>query len=161
LETRNNLIKNIKKAVKIAHQNKIPVIYINSAFRKSDPIFYKYINYREQAMDGDQNSQIIKELEPKPQDYILKKRGYDSFWKSGLKKLLKRLKVQEIYLAGIQTDCCVRETAVTAAHLGYDVYILEDCCQTNREFGQIAALRFFKNCTKGIITTHDLTSYFK
>lgn len=161
IETREKMVRNIKKAIDLAHQKKIPAIFINSAFRKSDPIFYKYINYRNQAMEGVKSSQIVDELKPEPQDHILKKRGYDGFWKSGLEKLLKKLKIEEVYLAGLQTDCCIRETAVTAAHLGYNVYVLEDCCQTSREFGQIAALRFLRTCTKAIITVKDLLSHFR
>lgn len=161
LETRNELINNIKKAIDLARRKKIPIIYVNSSFRRSDPIYKKYISYREQAMKGEINSQIIKEIKPKPTDFVLKKRGFDGFWKSGLKKLLEKLKINEIYLTGIQTDCCIRETAVTAAHLGYDVYIISDCCQTNREFGQVAALRFLKICTRGIITLKELPAYLK
>lgn len=160
LENRNKLISNIKKAINLARNNNVYVIYINSAFRKSDPIFKNYINYREQAMEETKNYKIINELKPQTYDFILKKRGYGGFWKSGLRALLKKLEINEIFLTGCQTDCCVRETAVTAAHLGYDVYVIEDCCETNREFGQVAAIRFMKNCTRDIIETKNLQDYF-
>lgn len=162
VEARSNLIANIKKAINLAHSKSIPVIYVNLALRKIDPI-YKLINYQEQAMEGGKNIKIIDELKPKPQDYILKKRGYDAFWKSSLQTLLKKLKIRNIFLTGCQTDACVRETAVTAAHLGYCVYVLEDCCQTSREFGQMAALRFMRTCAaREIITLRDLHSrYFR
>ncbi|KKQ01805.1 MAG: Isochorismatase hydrolase [Candidatus Roizmanbacteria bacterium GW2011_GWA2_36_23] len=156
IETRSLIVSNIKQAIKSARKNHIPIIYVNSAFRYTDPIFVKYINYRDQAIEGSPESDNIKELQPLKGDYILKKRGYDGFWESGLEKLLKDIKITQVFLTGCQTDCCVRETAVTAAHLGYDVYILQDCCQTSREFGQIAALRFMKTCVKGFLTVDKL-----
>lgn len=155
IETRETIITNIKKVIALARKKGVPIIYIKTGLKKTDPI-YKLINYRTQAMEGTKEAEIIDELKPKKKDYILTKRGYDGFWKSGLEKLLIKLKNKEIFLTGCQTDCCVRETAVTAAHLGYDVYVLEDCCQTSREFGQIAALRFLRNCTRGIINSTDL-----
>lgn len=153
---RPKIITNIRKAIDLARKKKIPVIYINSAFRKSDPIL-KIIGHRIQAMAGSEDAKVIPELKPQPGDYILEKRGYDGFWKSGLEKLLKKLKVSEIYLTGCQTDCCIRETGVTAAHLGYKVFILEDCCQTSREMGQEAAIRFMKTCVGRVITLKELS----
>lgn len=160
IETRGLLIENIKKILKFAHKKNVPVIYVNSAFRKSDPI-YRLINYRHQGMEGDANNQVIEELKPQSNDYLLYKRGYDGFWKSGLERLLKKLKIRTLFLTGCQTDCCVRETAVTASHLGYDVYVVKDCCQTAREFGQMAALRFLTNCTRALPTVKELPKYFK
>ncbi|OGK15793.1 hypothetical protein A2774_02595 [Candidatus Roizmanbacteria bacterium RIFCSPHIGHO2_01_FULL_39_12c] len=158
IETRQKLIFKVKKAVRLARSKKIPLIYINSAFRGFDPI-YKLINYREQSMEKRNDPKVIDELKPGKNDYVLKKRGYDGFWLSGLEKLLKKLRIKDLYLTGCQTDCCIRETAVTASHLGYNVYVLKDCCQTNREFGQIAALRFFSICSKGVIEVSDLKKF--
>lgn len=152
---RRQLIANIQSAIRWARKKKIPIIYINSAFRKNDPIL-NVIGHRAQAMKGSNGAQIITELVPEKRDYLLEKRGYDGFWKSGLDKLLKKLNVQEIHLAGQQTDCCVRETGVTAVHLGYKVFILGDCCDTNRPMGQQSALRFMKTCVGKIITLKNL-----
>ncbi len=149
------LISNIKHVIDLAHQKNIPVIYINSAFRKIDPIM-KVIGHRHQAMKGTKGAEVIPELKPLSQDSVLEKRGYDGFWKSGLKKKLKELKIQDIYLAGEQTDCCVRETGATAAQLGYNVFIIEDCCDTNRELGQESAIRFMKACVGKIIDSKNL-----
>lgn len=159
IETREALIANIRKSIKLARKKNVPVIYIDSAFRLTDPIF-QLINYRDQATEGNPRNKVIEELKPEKSDYVLTKRGYDGFWESQLSNTLKKLGIKELYITGCQTDCCVRETVVTASHIGYDVYVLRDCCQTNREFGQIAALRFLTNCTKGIIDSVDLRKYF-
>lgn len=156
IENRGRLIVNVKKAIELAHKNSIPVVYVNSAFRETDPIYKNYINYRDQAMKGSRHSETIIELTPTSNDYIVYKRGYDGFWKSGLERLLRKLKMQELYLVGCQTDCCVRETAVTAAHLGYDVYVIEDCCDTSRELGQVSAIRFMRTCTKAILNVNNI-----
>jgi len=153
---RADLIKNIRKVINLAHKKNIPVIFVNLALKKSDPIYRLYINYRDQAMESSPSSKTIDDIHVDSKDYVLIKRGFDGFWKSGLQKLLKKLKIRDVYLTGIQTDCCIRETAVTAAHLGYYVYVIEDCCETSREFGQAAALRFLRCCTKDIVKKDKL-----
>jgi nicotinamidase-related amidase len=151
-EKRPALIQNVLRAIEWAKINKIPIIYVNSDFT-NEPIL-KVIGYREQSLNA---SEMIPELLPRKNDFALTKRGYDAFWKSSLEVLLNQLKIREIFICGVQTDCCVRETGVTAAHLGYTVNILKDCCETNRPYGQKAALRFMRTCVGKIITTEDLS----
>lgn len=154
-EKRGELISNIKYVVDLAHKKEIPVIYVNSAFRKRDKIM-KVIGHRPQAIKGTKGAETISELKPIPQDIVLEKRGYDGFWKSGLKKKLNELNVQDIYLAGEQTDCCIRETGVTAAHLGFNVFIIEDCCDTNRELWQESAIKFIRACVGKIANSKNI-----
>lgn len=158
IEDREKLIKSIRKAIDLAHEKAVPVIYINSAFIEGDPIL-KIIGHRPQAMKGTKGAQTIAELKPTGKDYVLEKRGYDGFWKSGLDELLKKLNISDIYLTGQQTDCCVRETGVTAAQMGFNVFIIEDCCSTSRELGQEAAIRSMKACVGKIINSDDLKWY--
>ena len=133
----------------------MPVIYVNSAFTEDDPVI-KIIGHRPQAMKGTKGAQTIAELGPTSKDYALEKRGYDGFWKSGLDELLKKLNISDIYLTGQQTDCCVRETGVTAAQMGFNVFIIEDCCFTRGELRQEVAIRFMKACVGKIINSDDL-----
>lgn len=155
IEDREKLISNIKKLIDLAHEKNIPVIYVNSAFIKDDPIL-KVIGHRPQAMKGTERAQIISELKPTKKDHIVEKSGYDGFWKSDLENILKKLNITDIYLTGEQTDCCIRETGVTAAHLGFNVFVIEDCCSTNRELGQEAAIKFMRTCVGKIVNSKNL-----
>ena len=155
VERRKKLISNIRRVINLAHERGIPVIYINTAFRKSDPIL-NVIGYRPHAMKGAKDAGIIKELKPSKGDYILEKRSYDGFWKTKLEILLKKLKVDEIYLMGQQTDCCIMITGVTAAHLGYKVFVIEDCCQTKKDEWQKFAINFINGCVGKIVSSNSL-----
>ena len=155
IEKREELILNIKKVVELAHEKDIPVIYVNTTFLGNEPIL-KVIGKKYQAMKGSEGSKLIPELKVLEKDYIVEKRGYDGFWKSELERLLKELEIRDIYLAGCQTDCCVRETGVTAAHLGFNVYIIEDCCSSSRRLGHEAAIEFMRSCVGRVINSKDL-----
>jgi nicotinamidase-related amidase len=156
-EHRRALINNIKRIVSLAHVKRVPVIYVNSAFEKGNPIL-NVIGYYPQPMKGTKEAQTIPALKPGRKDYVIGKIAYDGFWGSELHKLLKKLKAKEIYLTGQQTDCCVRETGVTAAQLGYKVYVIEDCCDSAREEGAAhkSAIRFMSTCVGDITDSKKL-----
>jgi nicotinamidase-related amidase len=155
IKDRKMLISNIRKVIDLAHEKGIPIIYINSAFTKDDPIM-RVIGYRPQAMKGTEGAKTISELTPAKKDYVLEKRGYDGFWKSCLESLLKKLKITDIYITGEQTDCCIMETGITAAHLGFNVFVIEDCCLTKKEAWQAFALNFIKGCVGKVVKSDNL-----
>ncbi len=150
---RDRLVSNIKKIAELARKKSVPIIYSNLALRKSDQII-KLIG--ECCMKGSRGAEVIPELKPAKKDFVSEKKGYDGFFGSNLEKILKKLKVKEIYLAGTQTDCCVRETGVGAVHRGFKVSIIEDCCATNRPLGHEAALSFARGCIGDVIKSKDL-----
>jgi nicotinamidase-related amidase len=152
-EERRKIILNIRKVITIAHKKNIPVIYVNCAHKKSDPCI-KMVG--QHAMKGTKGAETIDELKPTKKDYIVEKISYDGFYKTNLERLLKKLKIKEIYLTGVQTDCCVRETATSGAYRGFKVFIIADCCGSNRKWGHKAAILFMKNCVGGIINSNNL-----
>jgi len=52
--------------------------------------------------------------------------GYSAFENTGLQKFLDKRKITELYIAGLATDYCVKETAIDGAKLGYDVHVVRE-----------------------------------
>ena len=53
--------------------------------------------------------------------------AYSGFQGTDLEERLKRLRVDKIYLGGLTTDYCVRESALDARKAGFSVTVIEDC----------------------------------
>lgn len=51
--------------------------------------------------------------------------SYSTFDKTELDDLLRRRKVKTLYVGGLATDYCVKETVLDGLKLGYKVYLLE------------------------------------
>lgn len=51
--------------------------------------------------------------------------SYSTFDKTELDTLLRRRKVKTLYVGGLATDYCVKETVMDGLKLGYKVYLLE------------------------------------
>jgi nicotinamidase/pyrazinamidase len=48
---------------------------------------------------------------------------------TGLDEYLKAEKVTRVVVVGLAYDFCVKYTALDAKKLGYDVYVIRDCCR--------------------------------
>ena len=53
--------------------------------------------------------------------------AYSAFQGTGLEKKLRRRRVNEIYIGGLATDYCVKESAINALGVGFKVYVMKDC----------------------------------
>lgn len=53
--------------------------------------------------------------------------AYSGFQGTDLEKRLKEAGVREVFLGGLATDYCVKETALDALDAGFKVKVLEDC----------------------------------
>lgn len=48
---------------------------------------------------------------------------------TGLADFLKGRNIEEIYLAGLATDYCVKYSVIDAIQLGFNTYVIEDACR--------------------------------
>jgi len=53
--------------------------------------------------------------------------AYSGFQGTDLEKRIKATKAREVFLGGLATDYCVKETALDALDAGLKVKVLEDC----------------------------------
>lgn len=70
------------------------------------------------------------ELDKNPRLKKLVKFGPDAFLQStyGLEKELKELGITRVFISGVSASNGVIKTARTAAKLGFDSFVIEDCC---------------------------------
>lgn len=84
--------------------------------------WYKELNYKGCLTKEGQNIPIDT------QDYkVIEKEIYSSL-NEGLKKYIDDNHIEEIYLCGIDTECCVLKTALDLFESNYNVYVLKDYC---------------------------------
>lgn len=48
---------------------------------------------------------------------------------TGLREYLHQRGIQDVYIAGLATDYCVRFTAIDAVALGFKAYVIQDACR--------------------------------
>jgi nicotinamidase-related amidase len=158
-ERANHIIPNIKKLIAAAHKLRVPVIYVNDAHL---PIDEEVVTrWGKHAIRGTKGAQVIPELKPTKQDYVLEKRTYSSFYETGLDSLLRALHkgegTQILILTGLHTNICIRHTSADAFFRGYKILIPQDAVEALTQQDQQQGLKYLKDIYNAKITTTDKT----
>ena len=114
----------------------MPVIYVNIEFRPGFPELKKptyplieSIQERNAFIRGTWDAAVPDELKPDPEDIIVINFNSSAFSHTDLDCILRAKGVRHLFLAGIATNWVVESTTRYGAELGYDITVLEDCCQ--------------------------------
>jgi nicotinamidase-related amidase len=124
-ETRRILL-GLKQRLVRARKKGIPIIYLCDAHDKNDREFQR-MHWPAHAIKGTKGAEVVKDLNPLPEDIIIKKRSYSGFYRTTFQHVLKKCKVEEIILTGCVTNICILYIAYEAAVRGYTVTVLKDC----------------------------------
>jgi nicotinamidase-related amidase len=131
-------------AVDKAHENGIPVIFVQEVHRPDHVDFGRELDGSEDVhcLEGDPKTEIAKkEMGFRPSDYVVPKRRYSAFFGTDLEILLRGLKVEALLLCGGLTDVCVHYTFVDAHQSDYFCRVIEDCVAGSNLEAHEAALR--------------------
>ncbi len=115
---RDGVLERLATLIDRARQDGVPVVYVQ---HESDG----------DLAPGTDAWQIHERIAPRDGEPIVAKRYGDAFVETTLPETLARLGAGHLYIAGAQTDACIRETTHRAMGLGYDVTLVSDCHTTN------------------------------
>jgi len=136
------IIPNLQKLIEAAGKHGKPVVFVNDAHLPSDP---EMKLWGEHAMKGTKGAEVIPELQPTSQDYVLEKRNYSGFFETGLELLLRSLNVDTVVITGLHTHMCCRHTAADAFMRGFSVIGAEDGLNAFTEDDHKAGINEFRN----------------
>ncbi|MFH1649165.1 MAG: isochorismatase family cysteine hydrolase [Candidatus Woesearchaeota archaeon] len=154
---KDKVISNIKKLIKAFNTRKQKVIQVKVWITDPKKTSMTKV-YPGEGLANKPGSEIIEELANEHFDYIVKKTHYSAFWKTNLDAILKKNKIKQVYLTGINTGFCVFCTALDAFYRGYDVFLVEDATSTvaGKAFHKRDVEQFTWFCGKNVISTTTL-----
>jgi nicotinamidase-related amidase len=77
---------------------------------------------------GTWRSEIISELAPRPEDYLIPKYRWSAFHQTYLDLALRARNINTIVLSGGSTDVGIASTAYAARDMDYNLVIVSDAC---------------------------------
>src|SRR5581483_1462713 len=114
----------------------VPVVYVNIEFRPGFPELKKptyplieSIQERNAFLRGSWDADVPEEIAPQESDVIVINFDSSAFSHTDLDGILRASGVRRLFLAGIATNWVVESTTRYGAELGYEITVLEDCCQ--------------------------------
>lgn len=101
----------------------IHIVHIQEAHRKNDADFRVRPVH---AVAGTWGSQIIEELAPVDDEYVVPKRRHSAFAHTDLELYLREEDIDTVVVTGTWTNVCVRSTATDALAKAFKVITLSD-----------------------------------
>ena len=118
------VIQNVATRLKEWRQSENPVIYILDSHLQHDSEFDMFPVH---CLAGEWGGEIVDELAPQKEDFLIRKRRYSAFYGTDLDLTLREQNVQSLELVGVCTQICVLYTAADARMRHYDVIVRKDC----------------------------------
>ena len=122
-----------QRVIAACREAKIPVIFTRYTLRpdyKDAGLLgevYPALKESGAMVVGTRDWEIADELKPTPEDIILDKQRYSSFYNTNLEVLLRGLGVTLLVVTGVTTNICVESTIRDAFFRDFKVTVLEDC----------------------------------
>ncbi|WP_455391707.1 cysteine hydrolase family protein [[Eubacterium] cellulosolvens] len=109
-----------------------PVFHIRRSYRAdgTDVELPRLAVFKEKGfrvVEGTVGAEIVEQLKPKADEYVIIKPRWSGFFRTNLDLLLNRLGVKTVVLTGVQTPNCVRTTAYDAISFDFNTIVLDDC----------------------------------
>lgn len=117
------IINFIKDKTEEFRKNGDKIIYICDNHEIDDKEFDMFVPH---CLANTEGSEIIKDLDVREDDKIIRKRRYSSFYGTDLDLYLRENNISEIFLVGVCTNICVLYTAADARNISYEVKIYKD-----------------------------------
>jgi nicotinamidase-related amidase len=113
---RDAVVANIGNLVEKARREQVPVVWVQ--------------HFDEGLARGSEEWEIVPELAPHEDEPLVEKSYGDSFEDTTLETVLSELGVGRLFVAGAQTDACIRSTLHGAFARGYDATLISDAHTT-------------------------------
>lgn len=160
------IVKNIKKLLKNFRNRKLPVIFIKREHRKSGIDIDKtrieiFKKNKGLIIENDRSSEIIKELKPLKNEIVVIKRRWSAFFSTELDILLRRLKIENLIITGVQTPNCIRATVYDALSYDYDVIVVSDATASNSQKIQKNNLNDMEKMGVKLLNTEEIVNKIK
>ena len=109
---------------------------------------------------GEDDWNIIKELEPDSGDLRIFKTRYDAFYGTDLEKIHRKNNSSQVIITGVMTHLCCETTARSAFVRDFEVYFCVDATASNCEELHTGSLRALSHGVAIPVMTEDVINKF-
>lgn len=140
------IVPRIQELLAIFREKALPVVFTEFVYSQRAPLLVGELHPEHRraergaprgfgipssaALEGEDNVQIIAELEPRADELVVRKHHYDAFSGTVLDAALRARSVTSLILTGTMTDICVLATVVGGFNREYRMAVVEDAVAT-------------------------------
>ena len=140
-----------------ARELDVPVVFIQEVHKRDMVDIGRELEGAEgpHCIEDDPKNDFIEGLDPRPEEFHIKKRRYSAFFGTELEIVLKAYKAETVILFGGLTDVCVHYTAVDAHQHDYRVRVATDAVGGSSQRAHEAALEAIHYLQADALATTD------
>lgn len=119
---------NILRLVAAARRAGVPVVFTQEVHKPSLVDIGRELDGAEgvHCLEGEPETELSPGLDPRPSEYVIRKRRYSAFFGTDLDIALKGMRIETVLLVGGLTDVCVHLTAADAHQRDYRFRVVTD-----------------------------------
>ena len=145
-------IPTIQSLLGLARESGMRVVFTQDTHAVGDP---EWDIWPEHVSEGSWGWQLVDELSPREDEFVIRKVRYDAFYGTHLDHFLRLWGVETLVLCGTVANICVHYTAASAALRWYDVIVPKDATSALDPFDLESSLRQTAFLFNGTITHTD------
>jgi nicotinamidase-related amidase len=140
--SRQARVDRVKELIAACRASSVPVVFIQEVHKPTLVDFGRELDGAEgiHAVEGEPTTELAPGIEPRPEEYLIRKRRYSAFFATELDLVLRSYGARAVLLVGGLTDICVHYTAVDAHQHDYRIRVIEDCVGGSSQRAHDAAL---------------------
>ena len=156
----NVVVPNITRLLAAFRAKNGKIVYTRNTAQKPDAsdcprhtrkLFRETNNYA-----GSRDNEIIDELKPLPNEYVVDKTTVGAFASTNINVLLTAIGAEQLYFTGVSTNMCVDTTARGAADRGFVCALVDDACGAPRPEYHDAAITSFQRLFGRALSTDEV-----
>ena len=107
----------------------VPVVFIQEVHKRTLVDFGRELDGAEgiHCLEGDEATELAEGLQPRADEYLIRKRRYSAFFATELELVLRSYGAETLLLVGGLTDVCVHYTFADAHQHDYHCRVVTDC----------------------------------
>jgi nicotinamidase-related amidase len=148
-------IQRIVELVAYAREQGTPVIFIQEVHKPSLVDIGRELDGAEgpHCIEGDPATELVDGLDPRPDEFVIRKRRYSAFFGTELDLVLRAYGTKTVLLVGGLTDVCIHYTAVDAHQHDYFVRVATDAVGGSSVEAHEAALKAIEYLQRDALVT--------
>lgn len=133
----------------------VPVVFIQEVHKPDLVDIGRELDGAEgpHCIEGEEQTELASWLDPRPEEFVIRKRRYSAFFGTELEIVLKAYRAGTLLLVGGLTDVCIHYTAADAHQHDYAVRVLTDCVAGSSERAHEATLEAIRYLQRDALVT--------
>lgn len=119
------------------------------------------LKQRKALIAGTWDIEVVDELKPRDDDFIIDKNRPSSFYGTSLESVLNGIGARQLVVCGVTTNCCVETTVRDASQRDYETFVVRDAVAEYEDDRHEVALKSMALLFAPVVSLDEVANAWK